>query len=89
MGPVVGMIFIPMIGSASDSHVSRFGQRRPFIWMLSLGVLLGLQMMPQARRLAMLMSPQHHHWLEAALQAAAVCLLDFCGQVPYTNFSHR
>ncbi|XP_026200347.1 solute carrier family 45 member 3 [Anabas testudineus] len=84
IGPVLGMIFIPMIGSASDSHHSRFGQRRPFIWMLSLGVLLGLQIMPQARRLALLMSPQHHHWLEAALQAAAVCLLEFCGQACLT-----
>lgn len=81
MAPVLGMIFIPMIGSASDSHQSRFGRRRPFIWMLSLGILLGLQIMPQARRLAVLMSPQHHRWLEAAMQAAGVNLLNFCGEV--------
>lgn len=81
MGPVLGVVFTPMIGSASDSHRSRFGRRRPFIWMLSLGVLLGLQVMPQARRLAALISPQNQRWLEAALQAAAACLLEFCGQV--------
>lgn len=83
VGPVLGLIFIPMIGSASDSRQGRFGRRRPFIWMLGLGVLLSLQVIPQAWRLAALMSPHHPHWLEAALQAGAVCLMDFCGQVTY------
>ena len=81
MGPVLALIFVPMIGSASDSRRSRFGRRRPFIWILSLGVLLGLQVMPQAWRLAVVISPQHARWLEAVLQAAAVCLMEFCGQV--------
>uniref|UniRef100_A0A4W6FJ97 Solute carrier family 45 member 3 n=1 Tax=Lates calcarifer TaxID=8187 RepID=A0A4W6FJ97_LATCA len=84
VGPVLGLIFIPIIGSASDSHQGRFGRRRPFIWMLSLGVLLGLQILPQAWRLAVLMSPQHPYWLQAALQSVAVCLTDFCGQACFT-----
>ncbi|KAG8007404.1 Solute carrier family 45 member 3 [Nibea albiflora] len=84
VGPVLGLIFIPMIGSASDSRQGRFGRRRPFIWMLGLGVLLSLQVIPQAWRLAALMSPHHPHWLEAALQAGAVCLMDFCGQACLT-----
>lgn len=83
VGPVLGLIFVPMIGSASDSLQSHFGRRRPFIWMLSLGVVLSLQIIPQAWHLAVLMSPQHPYWLEAALQAGAVCLMDFCGHVSY------
>ncbi|XP_071394744.1 LOW QUALITY PROTEIN: solute carrier family 45 member 3 [Centroberyx affinis] len=82
--PVLGLIFVPIIGSASDSWRGRFGRRRPFVWVLSMGVLLGLQVMPQAGRLAVLLSPQCPHWLEAALQAAAVCLMDFCGQACLT-----
>ncbi|XP_067444716.1 solute carrier family 45 member 3 [Thunnus thynnus] len=84
VGPVLALIFVPMIGSASDSRQSRFGRRRPFIWILSLGILLGLQVMPQAWRLAVVMSPQHARWFEAVLQAAAVCLMEFCGQACLT-----
>ncbi|XP_041802302.1 solute carrier family 45 member 3 [Chelmon rostratus] len=84
VGPVLGLIFVPMIGSASDSLQSHFGRRRPFIWMLSLGVVLSLQIIPQAWHLAVLMSPQHPYWLEAALQAGAVCLMDFCGHACLT-----
>ncbi|XP_070695500.1 solute carrier family 45 member 3 [Pempheris klunzingeri] len=82
--PLLGLIFIPMIGSASDSWRGRFGRRRPFIWMLSLGVLLSLQIIPQAWRLAALLSPLHPHWLEGTLQAGAMCLMDFCGQACLT-----
>uniref|UniRef100_A0A3P9BJB0 Solute carrier family 45 member 3 n=1 Tax=Maylandia zebra TaxID=106582 RepID=A0A3P9BJB0_9CICH len=82
--PVLGLIFIPMIGSASDSWRGRFGRRMPFIWILSLGVLLGLQIIPQARRLTLLISPQHPHWVQAGMQAAAVCLVEFCAQACLT-----
>uniref|UniRef100_A0A668AKF7 Solute carrier family 45 member 3 n=1 Tax=Myripristis murdjan TaxID=586833 RepID=A0A668AKF7_9TELE len=84
VGPVLGLIFVPMISSASDSWRGRFGRRRPFIWVLSMGVLLGLQVIPQAWRLAILLAPQRPPWLEATLQAAAVCLLEFCAQACLT-----
>ncbi|XP_062317933.1 solute carrier family 45 member 3 isoform X2 [Osmerus eperlanus] len=84
VGPVMALIFVPMIGSASDSWRGRFGRRRPFIWLLSVGFLLGLQIMLQASRLAALFSPQKPHWLKALLQAGGVCLLEFCGQACFT-----
>nr|XP_046240824.1 solute carrier family 45 member 3 [Scatophagus argus] len=84
MSPALGLIFTPMIGSASDSRQGRFGRRRPFIWMLSLGVLLGLQIIPQAHHLAVLISPQYSYWLEVAFLVVAVCLLDFCGHACLT-----
>ncbi|KAM3878000.1 solute carrier family 45 member 3 [Diretmus argenteus] len=84
LGPGLGLIFVPVIGSASDLWRGHFGRRRPFIWVLSVGVLLGLQVMPQARRLALFLSPQHQHWLAATLQAGAVCLMDFCGEACLT-----
>lgn len=52
IGPVLGLLFIPLIGSASDHCNSSYGRRRPFIWLLSLGVLLALFIIPHADVLA-------------------------------------
>ncbi|CDQ98820.1 unnamed protein product [Oncorhynchus mykiss] len=83
IGPVLGLIFIPLIGSASDHCNSSYGRRRPFIWLLSLGVLLALLIIPHADLLA-----AYFTWGGCALQVAflilGVGLLDFCGQVCFT-----
>ncbi|KAJ7999068.1 hypothetical protein DPEC_G00211570 [Dallia pectoralis] len=84
MGPTLGLMFVPMIGSYCDSWRGRFGRRRPFIWVLCVGVLLGLQILPQASRLAALFYPQHPRWLERGLLAGAACLLEFSGQACFT-----
>lgn len=52
IGPVLGLLFTPLIGSASDNCSSNYGRRRPFIWLLSLGVLLALVIIPHADTLA-------------------------------------
>lgn len=49
---MLGLLFIPLIGSASDQCNSSYGRRRPFIWLLSLGVLLALVIIPHADVLA-------------------------------------
>ncbi|KPP65372.1 solute carrier family 45 member 3-like [Scleropages formosus] len=83
IGPVLGLLFIPLIGSASDRCTSRYGRRRPFIWLLSLGVLLSLLIIPHADVLAT-------HWgrgghpLQVGVLILGVALLDFCGQVCFT-----
>lgn len=83
IGPVLGLLFIPLIGSASDRCTSSYGRRRPFIWLLSLGVLLALLIIPHADVLAACFS-----WGGRALQVGflilGVGLLDFCGQVCFT-----
>uniref|UniRef100_A0A4W5NTM0 Solute carrier family 45 member 3 n=1 Tax=Hucho hucho TaxID=62062 RepID=A0A4W5NTM0_9TELE len=84
VGPVLGLIFVPMIGLYSDSWRGRFGRRRPFIWLLCVGILLGLQVMPQASHLAALLYPQHPRWLEKVLLAGSACLLEFSGQACFT-----
>ncbi|XP_024282980.1 solute carrier family 45 member 3 [Oncorhynchus tshawytscha] len=84
VGPVLGLIFVPMIGLYSDSWRGRFGRRRPFIWLLCVGILLGLQVMPQASHLAALLYPQHPRWLERVLLAGSACLLEFSGQACFT-----
>uniref|UniRef100_A0A3Q2T3G7 Zgc:77158 n=1 Tax=Fundulus heteroclitus TaxID=8078 RepID=A0A3Q2T3G7_FUNHE len=83
IGPVLGLLFIPLIGSASDQCNSAYGRRRPFIWLLSLGVLLALFIIPNADLLAARLS-----WGDRTLQVGflilGVGLLDFCGQVCFT-----
>ncbi|XP_078012500.1 LOW QUALITY PROTEIN: solute carrier family 45 member 3 [Phascolarctos cinereus] len=83
IGPVLGLVSVPFLGSASDHWRGRYGRRRPFIWALSLGVLLSLFLIPRASRLAGLVYPDARP-LELALLILGVGLLDFCGQVCFT-----
>ncbi|NXI12957.1 S45A3 protein, partial [Irena cyanogastra] len=83
IGPVLGLVFVPLIGSASDHWHSSYGRRRPFIWLLCLGVLLSLFVIPHASSLASLCAPDPRP-LEIAFLIAGVGLLDFCGQVCFT-----
>ncbi|KAM9854355.1 solute carrier family 45 member 3 [Aulostomus maculatus] len=83
IGPVLGLLFIPLIGSASDHCTTSYGKRRPFIWLLSLGVLLALLIIPHADSLAACFA-----WGGQTLQVGflifGVGLLDFCGQTCFT-----
>ncbi|XP_034445023.1 solute carrier family 45 member 3 [Hippoglossus hippoglossus] len=83
IGPVLGLLFIPLIGSASDQCNSSYGRRRPFIWLLSLGVLVALLIIPHADVLA-----ARFAWGGRTVQVGflifGVGLLDFCGQVCFT-----
>lgn len=83
IGPVLGLVFVPLIGSASDHWHSSYGRRRPFIWLLCLGVLLSLFVIPHAGSLAGLcaLNPRP---LEIAFLIMGIGLLDFCGQVCFT-----
>ncbi|XP_006010975.1 solute carrier family 45 member 3 [Latimeria chalumnae] len=83
IGPVLGLIFVPLIGSASDHWTSSFGRRRPFIWILCLGVLLSLFIIPHANTLALVFKSENPH-IEKVILILGVCLLDFCGQVCFT-----
>uniref|UniRef100_A0A8C1WQE7 Zgc:77158 n=1 Tax=Cyprinus carpio TaxID=7962 RepID=A0A8C1WQE7_CYPCA len=87
IGPVLGLLFIPLIGSASDHCNSSYGRRRPFIWLLSLGVLLALFIIPHADVLAANLSwgsTSRNQALQVGLLILGVGLLDFCGQVCFT-----
>ncbi|XP_063274177.1 solute carrier family 45 member 3 isoform X2 [Prinia subflava] len=85
IGPVLGLLFVPLIGSASDHWRSSYGRRRPLMWLLCLGVLLSLFLIPHAARLAGLCSsPRPRSALEITFLILGVSLLDFCGQVCFT-----
>ncbi|XP_006830791.1 PREDICTED: solute carrier family 45 member 4 [Chrysochloris asiatica] len=42
LSPILGLIFTPLIGSASDRCTLSWGRRRPFILVLCIGVLFGV-----------------------------------------------
>lgn len=42
LSPILGLIFTPIIGSASDRCTLSWGRRRPFILALCVGVLFGV-----------------------------------------------
>ncbi|XP_026532584.1 solute carrier family 45 member 3 [Notechis scutatus] len=83
IGPVLGLVFVPLLGSASDHWHSSYGRRRPFIWVLCLGVFLSLLIIPHAHHLARLVALDTRA-LELAFLILGVGLLDFCGQVCFT-----
>lgn len=41
LSPLIGFFLTPLLGSLSDRCRSKFGRRRPFIVMMSIGVLIG------------------------------------------------
>jgi solute carrier family 45 protein 1/2/4 len=40
--PLIGFFLVPTLGSLSDKCNTRFGRRRPFILLYSIGILIGL-----------------------------------------------
>lgn len=46
MGPLLGFIFVPVIGRASDRCYSQFGRRRPFILGLAVMLVFSLYLIP-------------------------------------------
>ncbi|XP_050343900.1 proton-associated sugar transporter A [Nymphalis io] len=46
LSPLIGFFMTPLLGSLSDRCPSKYGRRRPFIVLMSIGVLLGLILVP-------------------------------------------
>lgn len=51
LSPLIGFFLTPVLGSLSDSCESIYGRRRPFIMLLSTGILLGLILVPNGRHI--------------------------------------
>lgn len=51
LSPLIGFFLTPILGSLSDSCESSFGRRRPFILLLSAGILLGLLLVPNGHHI--------------------------------------
>jgi len=61
LSPLVGFFLTPILGSLSDRCKSPLGRRRPFIILLSIGVVLGLILVPNGKALGKFMGDKYYH----------------------------
>jgi len=60
LSPLVGFFLTPILGSLSDRCRSSLGRRRPFIILLSIGVVLGLILVPNGKYLGKMMGDEYY-----------------------------
>nr|XP_045588499.1 membrane-associated transporter protein-like isoform X2 [Procambarus clarkii] len=53
LSPFIGFFLTPILGSLSDNCRSRLGRRRPFIILLSIGIILGLVLVPNGKAIGL------------------------------------
>ncbi|XP_045931638.1 proton-associated sugar transporter A isoform X3 [Micropterus dolomieu] len=78
ISPILGFLVQPLIGAWSDRCTSRFGRRRPFIFALAIGALLGLSLVLNGRDIggALADTATNHKW-GIILTVCGVVLMDF------------
>ncbi|XP_043923199.1 solute carrier family 45 member 4 isoform X1 [Protopterus annectens] len=79
LSPVLGLIFTPLIGSASDRCTLSWGRRRPFILALCVGVLLGVALFLNGSVIGLAIGdvPEKQP-IGIVLTVLGVVVLDFC-----------
>ncbi|KAM3927820.1 solute carrier family 45 member 4 isoform 2-T3 [Leptodactylus fuscus] len=79
LSPILGLIFTPLIGSASDRCTLRWGRRRPFILGLCVGVLLGVALFLNGSVIGLAIGDvPENQTIGIVLTVLGVVVLDFC-----------
>uniref|UniRef100_A0A3B4ZN08 Proton-associated sugar transporter A n=1 Tax=Stegastes partitus TaxID=144197 RepID=A0A3B4ZN08_9TELE len=78
ISPILGFLVQPLIGAWSDRCTSRFGRRRPFIFALAIGALVGLTLVLNGRDIGSVVADTaaNHKW-GIILTVCGVVLMDF------------
>ena len=59
LSPLLGFLLVPLLGSLSDRCKFKLGRRRPFILLLSAGIILGLILVPNGRSIGVLIGDKY------------------------------
>ncbi|XP_041664220.1 solute carrier family 45 member 4 [Cheilinus undulatus] len=79
LSPVLGLMFTPLIGSASDRCTLRWGRRRPFILALCIGTLIGVALFLNGSLIGLSMGDEPGKQpIGIVLTVLGVVVLDFC-----------
>ncbi|KAG5856782.1 hypothetical protein ANANG_G00011520 [Anguilla anguilla] len=79
LSPILGLIFTPLIGSASDRCTLKWGRRRPFVLGLCVGVLLGVALFLNGSLIGLAIGDvPGRQTIGIVLTVVGVVLLDFC-----------
>ncbi|XP_051526926.1 solute carrier family 45 member 4 [Myxocyprinus asiaticus] len=79
LSPILGLIFTPLIGSASDRCTLRWGRRRPFILALCVGVLLGVALFLNGSLIGLAVGDvPNNQPIGIVMTVLGVVVLDFC-----------
>ncbi|CAL8338817.1 unnamed protein product [Lota lota] len=78
ISPILGFLVQPFLGAWSDRCTSRFGRRRPFIFALAIGALMGLTLVLNGRDIGSSLADTatNHKW-GIILTICGVVLMDF------------
>uniref|UniRef100_A0A096LRC0 Solute carrier family 45 member 4 n=1 Tax=Poecilia formosa TaxID=48698 RepID=A0A096LRC0_POEFO len=79
LSPVLGLMFTPLIGSASDRCTLRWGRRRPFILALCIGALIGVALFLNGSLIGLSLGDEEGRQpIGIVLTVLGVVVLDFC-----------
>ncbi|KAI4883397.1 hypothetical protein NFI96_031981 [Prochilodus magdalenae] len=79
LSPILGLMFTPLIGSASDRCTLRWGRRRPFILALCVGVLIGVALFLNGSLIGLAIGDvPNRQPIGIVLTVLGVVVLDFC-----------
>ena len=59
LSPLLGFFLVPLLGSLSDRCKFRLGRRRPFIIILSVGIIIGLLLVPNGKHIGVLFGDEY------------------------------
>uniref|UniRef100_A0A4W4FLQ9 Solute carrier family 45 member 4b n=2 Tax=Electrophorus electricus TaxID=8005 RepID=A0A4W4FLQ9_ELEEL len=79
LSPILGLLFTPLIGSASDRCTLHWGRRRPFILALCVGVLIGVALFLNGSLIGLAIGDMPSKQpIGIVLTVLGVVVLDFC-----------